>query len=124
MALVVSIVDDDEFARDAMADFVRSLGFRAVTFDSAERFLDSPHASDTSCLITDLQMPGRNGLELQRHLIDADREIPIIFVTAYAEENARRQALSAGAVAFFSKPFHEASFVEGLQTSLKSKVTV
>ena len=98
-----------------------SLGFQTVTFDSAENFLNFAKAHGTSCLITDLQMPGLNGLELQKHLIASGHAIPVIFVTAYWEEAARQQALSAGAVAFLSKPFHEASLVELLEIALKSK---
>jgi CheY-like chemotaxis protein len=122
---IISIVDDDEVAREATADLVRSLGYGAVTFDSAERFLESAEPDDhPSCLITDLQMPGLNGLELQRHLIAAGRDIPVIFVTGHWQESTRQQALKAGAVAFLSKPFHEASLIESLEIALKKlKVT-
>jgi FixJ family two-component response regulator len=120
---VISIVDDDEIAREATADLLSSLGFRTVTFDSAEKFLESAEARDTSCLITDLQMPGLNGLELQRHLIAIGREIPVIFVTAYWQDSARQQALGAGAVAFLSKPFQETFLLDSLEVALKPKVT-
>jgi FixJ family two-component response regulator len=118
----ISIVDDDEIAREATADLLSSLGFQPVTFDCAETFLQSAEADHTSCLITDLQMPGLNGLELQTRLIATGREIPIIFVTAYWQKRDRQQALNAGAVAFLSKPYLEESLLESLQVALKSNV--
>src|SRR5258707_10214783 len=82
---IVSIIDDDPSVRAAMEGLVRSLGFVACTFESAKDFLRSPRADDTSCLITDMQMPDMNGLELQSHLIAQGRRLPIIFITAFPE---------------------------------------
>jgi FixJ family two-component response regulator len=101
---IVSIVDDDESVRTAMEGLVRSLGFAACTFSSAEDFLNSPEVNDTACLITDVQMPGMSGLELQNHLRAQGSRLPIIFITAYPERNARQRAEAAGALAFLEKP--------------------
>jgi FixJ family two-component response regulator len=101
---IVSIVDDDESVRTAMEGLVRSLGFAACTFRSAEDFLASPKLDETECLITDVQMPGMSGLDLQNHLRAKGSRMPIIFITAYPERNARQRAEAAGALAFLEKP--------------------
>jgi FixJ family two-component response regulator len=102
---LVSIIDDDESVRLAVKSLVRSLGLIAYTFASAEEFLQSTHVNDTSCLITDLQLPGMNGLKLQNVVLAQGRCMPIIFVTAFPEERFRKRALEAGAFGFLSKPF-------------------
>src|SRR5206468_984158 len=81
-----------------------SVGFRSQEFASAEAFLASGEARATACLILDVRMPGMNGLELQRRLIAADWQLPIIFITSHADDAARAHALEAGAVAFLLKP--------------------
>jgi FixJ family two-component response regulator len=101
---IISIVDDDQSVRAAMRSLVRSLGFNAQTFASAEEFLQSPHLDSTLCLISDIQMPGMNGIELQKRLALQDRRLPIIFITAYPNETTERNALQAGAVCFLHKP--------------------
>jgi FixJ family two-component response regulator len=100
----VSIVDDDESVRTAMSSLLRSLGYQACPFASAEAFLSSPRLHDTSCLIVDVQMPRMSGLDLQAELHGRGAGIPIIFVTAFPEERVRRRAEAAGAVGFFGKP--------------------
>jgi FixJ family two-component response regulator len=112
-APIISIIDDDESMRCALKSLVASLGLEAHTFASAEHFLQSPRLYDTACLITDLQMPGLNGIELQNLLLAQGRHIPIIFVTAFAEEPMRAHALKAGALGFLSKPF-ESQTLAGL----------
>lgn len=104
---MISIVDDDASVREATKAFVRSLGYQAATYESAEDFLSSARISDTSCLITDVQMPGLNGLELQNRLIGEGYQFPVIFMTAFADETARDRALQAGALGFLSKPVDE-----------------
>jgi FixJ family two-component response regulator len=120
---VISIVDDDQSMRDAMSALVRSLGFAAATFASAEDFLESAHVDDTSCLITDVQMPGLSGVELQSHLIADGRVMPIIGVTAHPEESIRTQMMEAGAVGFLSKPFNDECLIDCIATALKSRDT-
>jgi FixJ family two-component response regulator len=83
---------------------VRSLGLTARTFISAESFLQSASVAETRCLILDVQMPGMSGLELQDHLSRLGSEIPIIFITAYPDENIKARALSRGAICFLHKP--------------------
>jgi len=116
---MISIIDDDHFARDAIGDLVQSLGYDVATFESAERFLESGRLAETSCLITDLHMPGLDGLELQSRLVADGDCTPVIFVTAFPEEKFRERAISAGAVGFLSKPFDESSLIHCLETALR-----
>ena len=117
---MIAIVDDDEAVREAMKTLVRSLGYGASTFGSAEEFLKSEQVSDTSCLITDLQMPGLSGLDLQDRLIARGHRIPIIFITAYPDENVRTRAMKAGAVGFLSKPCNDDHLLGYLDKALKA----
>src|SRR4029077_14926197 len=103
---LIAIVDDDKGARDGLEMLVRSLGHNTSTFGSAEEFLKSERLHDTSCLITDLQMPGLTGLDLQDRMIADGHCIPIIFITGHPDDNARMRAMKAGAIGFLQKPVH------------------
>ena len=118
-APVVSIIDDDESVRLAVRRLVRSLVLTACTFACAEEFLKSQHVKDTSCLITDLQMPGMSGADLQSMLLALGRRIPIIFVTAFPEERVRMRTLAMGALGFLSKPFDARTLVELIDRALQ-----
>jgi FixJ family two-component response regulator len=115
---VISIIDDDESVREATKCLVRSLGYVAAAFASAEEFLRSERVGDTACLITDIQMPGLNGLELHEQLVEAGRSMPVIFITAFPEEKVRTRALAAGACGFLKKPFDEQSLIGCLDRAL------
>jgi FixJ family two-component response regulator len=117
-APVISIVDDDPSVREATKGLVRSLGYGAAAFASAEDFLQSDHVNDTACLITDVQMPGLSGVELQNRLIAQGNCTPIIFITAFPEQRIRARALEAGAVGFLSKPFDEDRLIEYIHAAL------
>jgi FixJ family two-component response regulator len=119
-APLISIVDDDESIREATKGLVRSLGYQAATFASAEEFLQSDNVDNTSCLITDVQMPGLSGIELQRRLIAQGTDMPTIFITAFPEEATRSCALTAGAVGYLGKPVSEESLLKCLDTALGS----
>jgi len=114
---VVSIIDDDASVRAGIESLVMSIGFVARVFDSAEAFLRSSRIEGTSCLITDVQMPGMSGLELQSQLIGRGLNLPIIFITGFPEQSARERALGAGALAYLEKPFDG-----GAMTSLLRQV--
>jgi FixJ family two-component response regulator len=120
-AATISIIDDDAWVRESTADLITSLGHKALTFASGEQFLASDRLKDTSCVITDLEMPGLNGLDLQERLLAEGYRTPIIFITAYPKDAARSRALEAGAVAFLSKPFKEASLITSLEIALKGR---
>jgi FixJ family two-component response regulator len=114
---VISIVDDDESVREATKGLLRSLGYGAVAFASAEDFLQSNHLNDTECVISDVQMPGLSGVELQSQLIADGNRTPIIFITASQEERSAR-ALTAGAIGVLSKPFNDERLIEYIHTAL------
>ena len=118
---MISIVDDDTSAREATKSLVRSLGYSVVTFASAEDFLQSDRIADTSCLIADVQMPGLNGMELQRALIAQGHHMPMIFITASTEEKTRARALKDGAIGFLTKPFDVDLLIAYIQTALTGR---
>jgi FixJ family two-component response regulator len=115
---MISIIDDDASMRKAARRLVKSLGYNASTFASAEEFLESGRVGDTSCVITDMQMPGLSGAELQGELITQGANMPIIFVTAFPEDGLRKRVLAAGAIGFLSKPFDEERLIGCLKTAL------
>ena len=117
---MIAIVDDYEAVRKGLESLLRSLGHNASTFDSAEDFLGSKKLHDTSCLITDVQMPGLTGVELQDRLIAEGLRIPIIFMTAYSDENIRARAMRAGAVGFLLKPVDANHLIGYLDKALKA----
>ncbi|HET8919927.1 MAG TPA: response regulator, partial [Xanthobacteraceae bacterium] len=117
---MIVIVDDDESMREATKFLVISLGYSVLTFASAEEYLASDHVSATSCLISDLRMPGMSGVELQKRLIADGHRIPMIFVTAFFNEQVRARALQAGALGFLSKPFEDRCLIKCLDKALKS----
>lgn len=118
---LISIVDDDESIREAIQSLLRSVGFCAKTFASAEQFLQSDQMETTACLILDVRMPGMSGLELQRRLMATQCRIPIVFVTAHGDEEARSRALQEGAVEFLLKPFSEEALLNAIQAALPAQ---
>ena len=118
---LISIVDDDSVVRAAIESFVKSHGFLTCTFASASAFLQSPLGAETSCLISDVQMPGINGVELQDRLVDLGLSIPTIFITAYPNDEVRTRVLSAGAVCFLHKPFDGQSLIRCIDDALKGR---
>jgi FixJ family two-component response regulator len=115
---LMAIVDDDDALRNSLDNLIRSIGFRAHGFSSAEAFLRSDHACETACLMLDVRMPGMNGLELQRQIVAAHWQIPIIFITSHADDEARARALEAGAVAFLYKPCREDDLLHAIDVAL------
>ena len=104
---LISIVDDDEPARDGIAVLVESLGYNVITFTSAKHFLGSDVIAETTCLITDMQMPGLSGLELQEALQSQGHQTPVIVITGFPNEKHQTRALKNGAIGYLSKPFEE-----------------
>ena len=111
---VVSIVDDDSIVREALSDLIKSLGYEAITFKSAEDLLESDQVARTACVITDLQMPGLTGLEVQRILAGAGVRFPTIIITAHDEPETRARCLSAGAAAYLCKPLHDEMLLDAI----------
>ena len=104
---IISIVDDDVSVREATMDLIRAMGFRAEAFSCAEEFLASELRHDTSCLISDMRMPGLSGLELHNRLVEAGTPIPIILMTAFPNDGDKERALRAGVAGYLTKPFKE-----------------
>jgi len=113
---IASIIDDDESVRIATSSLVRSLGWDVRLYASAEEFLASGQIADVACVISDVQMPGMSGLQLQRRLIDDGITLPVIFISAFASDAVRRQALDDGALCVLSKPVDGAAILRCLET--------
>lgn len=116
---LISVVDDDESVRESLPDLLRVFGFDARAFSSAEEFLDSGYVDRTGCLILDIAMPGMTGPELQNELKIRRSEVPIIFITAHADETTRPRMLENGAVECLSKPFSETALLDALNVAFK-----
>ena len=114
----ISVIDDDESVRLATVDLLNSVGLACEPFASAEAFLASGRATETSCLILDVSMPGMNGLELQRRLAVAGFSIPIVFITAFPTETTRSRAFKAGAVSFLTKPYADEELLHCIDEAL------
>jgi FixJ family two-component response regulator len=119
----VAVVDDDESVRRAIRRLLRSVGVASETFKAGEEFLDAfaaPAGAAPSqrpgCIVLDVQMPGISGLEVQRRL--AGSRIPLIFITAHDEPGVREQALAAGAAAYITKPFNDATLIDAVSAAI------
>ena len=115
----VMIVDDDISIRQSVGRLMKAYGFAVEAFASAEEFLGSDRLDKTSCLILDVHMPGMSGFELQKRLIASGSVIPIIFITAFADDGARAQAMKAGAVGYLAKPFDEEELLTCIRAALQ-----
>lgn len=115
----VSIVDDDQSVREATRGLLRSLGYSATTYASAEEFLAGHGSAESDCLITDVNMPGLSGVELQQRLRALGIKLPVIFITAYPDPRTRAQVLEAGALAYLSKPYSEDKLIDCLETAMR-----
>jgi FixJ family two-component response regulator len=114
----ISIVDDDASIREALQSLMRSVQFNVEAFASAEEFLASERVEDTSCLILDVYLPGMSGFDLQNRLNADRRGIPIIFITAHADEASRERALKSGAVELLGKPVRREPLFKAIQTAI------
>ena len=115
---MISIIDDDRSVREAVKCLIRSIGYDAVTFASAEEYLESKSVHDTECVITDLQMPGMTGIDLHRHLIDAGHAIPTILLTAYVDDRSRK--FDERVICYLRKPVDETRLLQCLRAALRS----
>jgi FixJ family two-component response regulator len=118
---LVIFIDDDESVCEAMAGFLKAFGFGVETFLSAEEFLKSNRMEKTACLITDVQLGGMSGLELQSRLIALGCRFPIIFITAFFDETIRRRALSSGALGFLGKPVPQDELLACVRSAVENR---
>lgn len=115
----IAIIDDDESVREALGNLLRSVGFEVQAFSSAEAFLESPWRQSISCLVSDIQMPGMGGLELQRRVAECGNTVPVILMTAFTQDYVRRHAEERGAAGFLAKPFDGTLMIECVQRALR-----
>jgi FixJ family two-component response regulator len=118
---LISVIDDDESFRVATDSFLRARGYVVHTFASAAEFLESPLLDQISCVITDVQMPGISGLQLQVLLRDQGCTVPIIFITAFPEESARARAMREGAVCFLTKASKASALIRCVEEALAAR---
>ena len=116
----VFVVDDDAAVRKSLVRLLKSAGYRAESFASADEFIECRKRNPLpGCALVDIQMPGIDGLQLQRELINSTHEIPIIFITGYGDIPSSVKAMKAGAVDFFSKPFNGEALLQAIREAIQ-----
>ena len=121
-SIPVYIVDDDESLRKALQRLLKSAGHQALTFASAEEFLDAASYSGQGCIILDIRLPGISGLELQKRLAAQGANYSVIFITAHDNPQWLERAQQAGVVAYLRKPFNEKSLLEAIQRACNKEM--
>ncbi len=116
---VVFIVDDDVSIREALKNLLRSVGLAVETFRTAQEFLSSKRADGPSCLVLDVRLPGPSGLDLQRQLLEAEIQIPVIFITGHGDIQMSVRAMKAGAVEFLTKPFRDQELLDAVHEAIE-----
>jgi FixJ family two-component response regulator len=114
----VIVVDDDPLYREALGGLIQSVGVHAKTLASVSEFLDEGRPDGPTCLVLDVRLPGRSGLDLQRELTASNVKIPIIFITAHADIPMSVQAMKGGAIEFLTKPFRDQDLLDAIQLGL------
>lgn len=115
---LVSVIDDDESVRESLPDLLKEFGFAVRAFSSAEEFLASPALGQSSCLILDIAMPGMSGPDLQKELERRGNGIPIVFITAHADEALRDELIARGAVDCLFKPFNDTALIAAVERGI------
>jgi FixJ family two-component response regulator len=115
----IAIIDDDDNVRSSLDSLLRSYGYSVHLYDSAETFLTSGMVVSMDCIVSDIQMPGVNGLQMYQHLLAHGHAIPVIFITASADDAPRLAASKLGACCYLSKPFDGQSLINCLDIALK-----
>ena len=116
----VFVVDDDDSVRRGLSRLIRSAGWRVETFPTAKSFLEYTPPNQPGCLVLDLQLPGVSGLELQRRLVEAGRDIPIVFITGHGDVPSSVRAMKGGAVDFLQKPFDDQALLDCIARALSA----
>jgi FixJ family two-component response regulator len=115
----VFVVDDNSAVREALQGLLRAAGFRVETFGAADEFLARGRRDEPSCLVLDIELPGANGLDLQKELSRTHRDMPIIFITGHADVDRTVRAMKGGAIEFLTKPFEEKTLLAGIAGALE-----
>jgi FixJ family two-component response regulator len=117
-APTVLIIDDDPVFRDSVALLLRSLGLKTLSFASVSDFLKSHLPDGPTCMVLDVRLPDRSGLDFQRELVEANRQFPIIFITGHGDIPMSVQAMKRGAIEFLTKPFRDQDLLDAIQVGL------
>ena len=115
---MVFVIDDDASVRASIRGLLQSVGLRSETFGSPQEFLSSKRQDGPNCLVLDVRLPGVNGLDFQRQLVDAGVQIPIIFITGHADIPMTVRAMKSGAVEFLTKPFRDQDLLDAINQAL------
>jgi len=118
-AAVVYVVDDDISVREAVRNLLRSVGLEVEAFGTAQQFLSAKRGDAPGCLVLDVRLPGISGLDLQRQLVEADIQVPIIFITGHGDIQMSVRAMKAGAVEFLTKPFRDQDLLDAVQQAIE-----
>jgi FixJ family two-component response regulator len=116
---VVFVVDDDPSVRDALAGLLRSVGLEVLSFGSTQEFLQSRRRDAPGCLVLDVRLPGRSGLDFQRELAESGIQVPIVFITGHGDIPMSVRAIKAGAIEFLTKPFHDQELLDAIQLGIE-----
>jgi FixJ family two-component response regulator len=116
---MVFVVDDDLSVREGLERLLKAVGWKVETFASAQEFLAHRKENIPSCLVLDVELPGLSGLDLQKQIVEANGEIPIVFITGHKDVPTSVRAMKAGAVEFLVKPFSEEDLLEAIQQAIK-----
>jgi FixJ family two-component response regulator len=117
---IIAIVDDDAPLREALGSVLRAAGLVIAAFASAEEFLHFRDREKIACLILDVRLPGMSGIELQRRLLESDRPVPIVFVTAHGDESLRDLVMKAGAAGFLNKPVRSDALLKEIRAAIQN----
>jgi FixJ family two-component response regulator len=116
---VVFVIDDDPSVRDALAGLLRSVGLDVRSFASTQEFLQSKRPDAPGCLVLDVRLPGRSGLDFQRELAESSIHLPIVFITGHGDIPMSVRAMKAGAIEFLTKPFHDQALLDAVQLGIE-----
>lgn len=116
---IVFVIDDDQSVRESLRNLLRSVGLSVRTYESAQEFLTAERPDVPGCLVLDIRLPGLSGLDLQRQLVQANTQIPIIFITGHGDIRMSVEAMKAGAVEFLTKPFRDQDLLDAVQQALE-----
>jgi RNA polymerase sigma factor (sigma-70 family) len=115
----VVVIDDDPAIRDALQSLLRSVGLRVELFASVQEFLGSARADRPGCLVLDVRLPGRSGLDFQDELAKANIHLPVIFITGHGDVPMSVRAMKAGAIEFLTKPFRDQDLLDAIQVAIE-----
>ncbi|MBV8338128.1 MAG: response regulator transcription factor [Alphaproteobacteria bacterium] len=115
----VIVIDDDPGIRESIGSLLRSVGLQATLFASVDEFLTAGRPAGPACLVLDVRLPGRSGLDLQRELAAANIRVPIIFITGYGDIPMSVEAMKGGAIEFLTKPFRDQDLLDAIQLGLE-----